>query len=69
MAKDKIAPKEKTGIILNFKPARETKGTFVFDEVVEGNDRPTVGTLYILKTAFPKGPPAALTVKITPTDE
>jgi hypothetical protein len=68
MPKDKTAPKEKTSIILKFKPKKETKGTFVFDEVVDGSDRPIVGTLYVLKTALPKGQPAGLTVKITPTD-
>lgn len=56
-------------IVLKFQPKKETKGTFVFEEVVKGTDRPIVGTLYVLKTALPDGQPKGLEVKITPTDK
>lgn len=54
-------------ITLKFKPKKETKGTYVFEEESKGSDRPVVGTLYVLKTALPDGQPEGLEVTITPT--
>ena len=46
---------------ITFKLEKETKGTYRFKE--EGAT-PKVGTLYVKKTAFPKGAPETLTVTI-----
>ena len=55
------APK---GIVLNFEFDRDTKNTRRFAEVVEGDNAPVVGTLYVQKSAFKGTLPETVTVTI-----
>lgn len=41
-----------TTLTIRFAPAKETKGTWKFDEVVEGELEPKIGTLYVRKAAL-----------------
>lgn len=52
-------------ITITFTFERETKNTIRYAEVVDNaDDRPIVGTLYVLKSALGDTPPQSLTVTI-----
>ena len=66
-SKSSAAVAESNTIVeLDFVKEKETKGTFRYQEVkAEGAERPTVGSIYILKSAFANGAPEKLRVTIS----
>jgi len=51
-------------ISIGFKMAKETKGTWVYEETPEGQMPPKIGMLYVRKWALGEKPPKAITVTI-----
>jgi len=56
-------------LTLTFEPVKETKGTFKFEEVVEGMAEAKIGSLYVRKTAlgemaFEQGKSLLVTVQV-----
>ena len=50
-------------ITVHFEFEKETKNTVRFKEVVQGDARPTIGTIYVLKSVL-RVPPKRLVVEI-----
>ena len=51
-------------IVLEFRREKETKATFRYQEVETGGGGPTVGSIYIKKTALGTEPPEQVRVTI-----
>jgi hypothetical protein len=51
-------------IVLEFRKAKETKGTFRYEEVEAAGREPAVGSLYVKKVTLGESPPERLRVTI-----
>lgn len=59
------AKKSTTGVTVEFAYEKDTKNKFRFQEQHDDGVEAVIGTLYVSKSAFPKGAPKSLTITLS----